>query len=65
MNPYQDVIDWLRSPEGEKWSEQRMRTAAFSSPLPMGCFHWNLNTFGNWQGPVYMGGMFSVKEDVE
>ena len=26
-NPYQDVIDWLRSPAGENWSEERMVAA--------------------------------------
>jgi hypothetical protein len=24
VNPYQEVIAWLRSPEGELWSEQRI-----------------------------------------
>jgi hypothetical protein len=23
-NPYQNVIDWLRTPEGETWSEARL-----------------------------------------
>lgn len=26
-NPYQEVIDWLRSPAGEKWSENRIAVA--------------------------------------
>lgn len=64
-NPYQDVINWLRSPEGEKWSEERMRTAAVAllNLSPAEIRFWNLNRYGNWQGPLFMGGMFSVKED--
>lgn len=66
MNPYQDVIDWLRSPEGSKWSEQRMVHAGYESAALDGSINWRLNTPSGvtlWEVPLYLGGVLSVKED--
>ena len=58
VNPYQDVIDWLRSPEGETWSEARIRQAAVVN----GNSGHTCTRYGT-RGDLWMGGMFSVKED--
>ena len=68
MNPYQDVIDWLRSPEGSSWSEQRMRKAVMKAfDLDGSGSMWNLNrmTGDTMDSPLYLGGVLSVKEDDE
>jgi hypothetical protein len=57
-NPYQDVIDWLRSPDGEFWSEQRLKTAARSN----GTYGHTINRYGA-QGYLWMGGVLCVKDD--
>ena len=68
MNPYQDVIDWLRSPEGERWSETRMHDAACTGAAdsfllaPSG-WHLNRRDGSTTDSPLYLGGVLSVKED--
>lgn len=68
MNPYQEVIDWLRSDEGSKWSEMRMREARkFAAYSLVGPGGWNLTQItGDCVGtPLYLGGVLSVKEQEE
>lgn len=56
-NPYQEVIDWLRSPEGEHWSELRLLSANWHAGKPM-----TLTSYGS-SHVMIMGGMFCIKED--
>lgn len=60
MNPYQEIIDWLRSPAGERWSESRLRRArrASQSSTPTA---YTLGWSGT--GPVALPGVFNIKED--
>ena len=60
-NPFQEIIDWLRSPEGEAWSEERMLLGA---ALSSGSIEYPnlLNHYGNRTGPVYLSGILSFKE---
>lgn len=57
-NPYQGVIDWLRSAEGCRWSEERLARASV-----------NDNTLIDYSGatntpsPLWLAGVFSIKED--
>jgi hypothetical protein len=66
VNPYQDVIDWLRSPEGSGWSERRMQEAAYNAALQPGALSWHLNRSDRLIGqyPLYMAGVLSVKDDM-
>lgn len=67
MNPYQEVIDWLRSAEGSRWSENRMKEAAWHACMLLddGSGAWSLisRTGDTLFVPLYMGGVLSVKED--
>ena len=56
-NPYQPVIDWLRSPEGEAWSEQRLAHDYWQPSVS----DYQRTTY-NVSGPAYLRGIFSVKE---
>jgi hypothetical protein len=58
-NPYQDVIDWLRSREGESWSETRIACARRSN----GNYGHTLVQYGAHSGEIWMGGVLSVKDD--
>ena len=60
-NPYQAVIDWLRSPAGENWSEMRMTRARNNGSMED--LSATLNDYGLKTGPLYLGGVLSVKED--
>lgn len=66
MNEFQDVIDWLRSPEGSRWSEMHMREAVVHAQAvdPCSSEGWNLNlTDGHTiDSPLYLAGVLSVKE---
>lgn len=56
-----EVIDWLRSPAGEHWSETRImaaRITAFGDVYPS-CVQHSYTEFS----PLRMAGMFSVKTD--
>lgn len=68
MNPYQPVIDWLRSKEGEAWSEARMQRATFYANSELvgdrGGWHLNHRTGDTIATPLYLGGVLSIKEDV-
>jgi hypothetical protein len=57
-NPYQDVIDWLRTSEGEAWSENRMALAKaiYSSG------QLTLNAYGDGTIVIWKG-LFSIKRD--
>lgn len=55
-NPYQDVIDWLRSPAGENWSEQRMTDARGGAAVT------TLTSYG-YTVPFLWKGIMSVKTD--
>lgn len=57
-NPYQDIINWLRSPAGEHWSETRIATAATDEGRPAPGMTRYANSSEWW-----LGGVFSVKED--
>jgi hypothetical protein len=57
-NPYQEVIDWLRSPEGERWSESRMQVARVTSGSAIS----NLNSYGCHEILMWKG-IFSIKRD--
>lgn len=48
IKEFADVIDWLRSPEGEKWSHEQMPAAG---------------AFFACEGHQYYRGFFSVKPD--
>ena len=62
-NPYQDVIDWLRSPEGENWSEQRMRKArTLTTRIGPSRELATLTAYGVRGGPLFLGGVLSVKD---
>lgn len=68
MNKFQDVIDWLRSPEGSRWSETRMREAVVhaQSADPDGeGWHLNHPTGDTIFSPLYLSGVLSVKEQCE
>lgn len=56
MNPYQEVIDWLESPEGTAWSENRIRTARLASNFTGGVY------YGTDDCPRVLG-IFSLKTD--
>ncbi len=63
-NPYQDVIEWLRSEEGSKWSETRMQQARLvSTSSRFSCYYSTLNDYGFRPGAFYLGGVLSIKED--
>ena len=66
-NPYQDVIDWLKSPEGEQWSEQRLEKARYIGMLANGqpSFNSTLVTYSARVVAHYgfgLAGVFSIKE---
>lgn len=69
MNPYQDVIDWLRSPEGSRWSEMRMKNAIVQANVTFrslaGGWHLNRPTGDTIETPLYLAGVLSVKEQSE
>jgi hypothetical protein len=64
VNPFQDTINWLRSDEGQQWSEDWMQKAKFE-------YHENGRTFCNpspveysdKEGPLYLSGVLCMKED--
>ena len=57
-NPYQEVIDWLKTPEGEQWSENRMAVAkAMYSSGQLTLNAYGDGTLLNWKG------LFSLKRD--
>ena len=62
VNPYQPVIDWLRTPEGERWSENRLHRA-FRNEILSGGPGWR-PTFlhPDLCGPVCLVGVFNIKE---
>lgn len=63
-NPYQEVIDWLRSPEGSEWSEKRMRDArTFENRAGEIVQLHTLNNYGYRVGPLFLAGVLSVKEN--
>lgn len=67
MNPYQDVIDWLRSDQGSAWSETRMMQAAVYAARHLGgAMAWHLNRSSQLGTtyPLYLAGVLSVKEDL-
>lgn len=54
-----EVIDWLRSPEGERWSEARIAEARQYN----GNFGHTLNQYGTTGRPeIWLGGVLSVKD---
>jgi hypothetical protein len=58
--PPEQVIAWLRSPEGETWSRERIahqRDLAGSAPPGA----WNLSAW-HQRDPVYVPGLFSLRE---
>jgi hypothetical protein len=57
-NPYQAVIDWLRSPEGEAWSEGRMRPVGVLGYVIQNSVIRNSAAMG----PAYLKGVFNIKE---
>lgn len=57
-NPYQDVIDWLRTPEGERWSEERMRVARVMHSSGQ----LTLTAYGDKELLIWKG-ILSVKSD--
>jgi hypothetical protein len=60
--PPAEVIAWLKSPQGEAWSEQRLRKARLTTIVAFGSAGYaSLALQG--QGPVVMRGMFSIKDD--
>lgn len=66
VNPYQEVIDWLRSDEGSSWSEHRMQEArvyADYSLVGPGAWHLNQRTDDDTFSPLYLSGVLSVKDD--
>jgi hypothetical protein len=64
-NPFQTVIDWLRSDEGQQWSEDRMREARFGyrtdgrNYYEASIVSYSVATTET----VYLKGVLSVKED--
>lgn len=62
-NPYQHIIDWLHTYEGEAWSEQRITNAAHR--CNGGYIRARRGTcvnYGPSHGPIYLGGVFSIKD---
>jgi hypothetical protein len=58
-NPYQSVIDWLHTPAGEKWSENRIAVARHG---PEGETGLGPNNYGD--GTTYLWkGIMSLKTD--
>lgn len=58
-NPYQEVIDWLQSPEGTSWSENRIWQAKITAGDTAA---WvGTTSYGDRQ-VMWMGGVMSVKE---
>ncbi len=51
-NPYREVIDWLRSVEGEAWSQDRLATAKRNNHEPphSGLTHYHDSTELAWRG---------------
>lgn len=66
VNPYQDVIDWLRSPEGQRWSEDRIERARrmYGDGLlfPDDGLSATLVSYGGRNSEIYLGGVLSVKD---
>lgn len=58
MNPYQHIIDWLRTREGELWSHRRNTQAARRNDSST-C----VDMFHRGTGECYLIGVFSVKLD--
>lgn len=50
VNPYQDVIDWLHTSEGESWSESRMQTARVCSGTGSTLTRYGNEREYNWRG---------------
>lgn len=63
-NPYQDVIDWLRSPEGERWSEERLMKGFHRAYRELGTGNGGPGLMSvvlpPW-GPVSLPGVFTIK----
>lgn len=59
VNPYQDVIDWLRSPQGETWSEARLLTARVLSGTGL-----TLTSYGSPDEYIWKG-ILSLKTDTD
>jgi hypothetical protein len=59
-NPYQEVIDWLRSPAGEKWSENRMADAKAKHSSGQ----LTLTSYGD-KDLLCWKGIFSLKRDID
>jgi len=58
--PPEQVIAWLRSPEGVQWSRARIEHARdYGASSPPGA--WNLSTW-HYRDPVYVPGLFSLRE---
>lgn len=57
-NPYQGVIDWLRSAEGCRWSEKRLARARGEGE-GVGVVTYD---YLNSSSPLWLGGMFSIKD---
>lgn len=58
-NPYQPVIDWLESPAGECWSNDRLARAHMAQDGSC------LDGFDPGTGEAFLVGMFSLKYDHE
>jgi hypothetical protein len=55
-NPYQGIIDWLRSAEGCRWSEKRLARARGKN---VGVVTYD---YLNSSSPLWVSGMFSIKD---
>lgn len=55
-NPYQPVIDWLHTPDGEHWSEIRVCASEGCSTA--------VDHFAAGTCEMYLTGVFSVKGDL-
>ncbi len=64
INPFHEIIEWLRSEEGEQWSEEQMKTARYRCTLDNGTeiYEATLVNYGWEYGPVYLAGVLSIKE---
>jgi hypothetical protein len=64
VNPFQEIVNWLRSDEGQRWSEARLRKARFKYHIDgTDIYESSPVGYSATGGPLFLRGVLCVKED--